>query len=125
MSISQQEATQFEKTLNNKLQQFGTEFVMTVHFAVERLNDPRNEPPITLQELESIFDRLIEHHILAVVALDDGDTFNIRCLSSHINMPCAVSKTTTDNGTVSHKNFIITIMRKEDFYAKDPVEFQV
>ena len=74
---------------------------MTVHFAVERLNDPRNHPPITISELENVFDKLIEQHILAIVALNDKDTFNIRCTSSHINMPCAVSKQTQQNGSVS------------------------
>lgn len=98
---------------------------MTVHFSSDRLNDSRNTPPITIQELERIFECVIERHILAIVALDDGDTFNIRCTTSHINMPCAVVKRTENNGTFSHKNFVITIMRKENFYAKDPIEFLV
>ena len=98
---------------------------MTIHFSVDRLNDARNNPPISIQELEDIFDRLIKQHILAIVALNDKDTFNIRCTSSHINMPCGVSKETDNNGSVSHKNIIITVMRKRKFFAKDPVEFKV
>jgi len=125
MAISQKDIRNFESQLNKKLSQYNTEFVMTVHFVVDRLNDPRNNPPITISELEDIFDKLIDQHILAIVALNDKDTFNIRCTSSHINMPCAVSKETKKNGSVSQKNIVITVMRKQNFFAKDPIEFKV
>ena len=98
---------------------------MTVHFSVDRLNDARNRPPITIQELDSIFTSLIAKHITAIVALNDKDTFNIRCSTSHINMPCGVVKESEDNGSITHKNIIITVMRKEGFFAKDPIEFIV
>jgi len=125
MKITPQDIKNLENAINSKLAQFNTLFVMTAHFTQERINDERNQPPITLVELESIFDRLIEQYILAIVALNDGDSFNIRCTSSHINIPCRVNKTTDKNGTVSQKNIVVTIMRKESFFAKDPIEFVV
>jgi len=125
MTITSAERITLEQAINDKLIPFNTCFEMSFHFAHERLNDLRNDPPITIQELESIFDRLIDKHILSIVALDDGDTFNIRCTTSHINMPCGVEKTTRQNGTVSQKNILITIMRKENFRSKDGVEFRV
>ena len=125
MAISQQDVVDLESRINSKLTDYNAEFIMTVHFSVDRLNDGRNRPPITIEELENIFDRLIDQHILAIVALNDQETFNIRCRSSHINMPCGVRKETDNNGSVSHKNIIITVMRKSNFYAKDPIEFRV
>lgn len=98
---------------------------MTVHFSAERLNDARNVPPLNIAELEDVFVRLIDQHIMSILVLNDEDTFNIRCSRSHINMPCAVQKTSSANSGVTHKNIIITVMRKKTFKAKDPVEFVV
>lgn len=125
MAINQAEVQALETSINAKLTQYKAQFIMTVHFSVDRLNDARNNPPITIPELENIFDKVIAKHILAIIVLNDGDTFNIRCLTSHINMPCAVVKNTSDNHTITQKNIVITIMRKQNFFAKDPIEFQV
>lgn len=125
MAITAQEISKLENDINNKLLSFNAQFVMTVHFSVDRLNDPRNKPPITIEELESIFDRLIGNFISAIVALNDGDTFTISCMNTNINMPCAVAKESQPNGSATHKNILITIMRKRDFYSKDPVVFKV
>ena len=125
MTINQQEISQLEQYINNKLTVYKTEFIMTMHFSVDRINDVRNNPPITIEELKDIFDSLIDNHITAIVALNDKDTFNIRCTNTHINMPCAVVKKLQNNGSISHKNIVITVMRKETFYSKDPIEFKV
>jgi len=125
MPITQQEIKDLESSINSQLTQFNTQFIMTVHFSSDRLNDVRNFPPITLSELENIFNKLIDTHLTAIIALNDKETFNIRCLESHINMPCGVVKETKDNGTLTHKNIVITVMRKEKFKAKKPIEFQV
>ena len=125
MTINQQEIRQLEQAINRKLTRYNAVFIMTVHFSVDRLNDARNNPPITINELELIFNSLIDNHITAIVALNDKDTFNIRCTKSHINMPCGVVKESQNNGSITHKNIIITVMRKESFYAKDPIEFIV
>lgn len=125
MSISESDIRTLESNINDKLAVYNAQFIMTVHFTLDRLNDPRNIPPITIGELEGIFDKLIENHIIAIVALEDKDTFNIKCSSSHINMPCGVRKVTDRNGTITHKNIVITIMRKQYFHSKDPIEFVV
>ena len=51
------------------------QFSLTVHYSEDRVNDARNNPPIDLHELEDLFDRFISTHIMAVVALNDKDTF--------------------------------------------------
>ncbi len=125
MTINQQEISQLEQYINNKLTAYKTEFIMTMHFSVDRINDVRNNPPITVEELKIIFDSLIYNHITAIVALNNKDTFNIRCTNTHINMPCAVIKKPQNNGSILHKNIVITIMRKKTFYSKDTIEFNV
>ena len=126
MSIAKTEIKTLENQINKKLVTYSTSFIMTVHFVRDRLNDSRNNPPITIRELADIFDRLIDKYILSIVALDNEDTFNIKCSTTHINIPCAVVKETIEStGATSHKNIMITIMRKKDFKSHDLVEFIV
>ena len=125
MPITHREISKLEKDINEKLTQYNAQFIMTFHFSEERLNDARNQPPITVDELEKIFTSLIDKHITAIVALNHEDSFNIRCTKSHINMPCGVLKESQANGSTSHKSIVITVMRKEGFKAKDPIEFKV
>ena len=125
MTISAADMLALEQRVNAKLAHHKASFVMSVHFTMDRLNDVRNNPPLTVAELEDLFDRVIDQHMLSIVALNDGDTFNIRCVQTDINMPCAVRKSSSANGTVSHKNIIITVMRKKNWFSKDPIEFQI
>lgn len=125
MTITHADVTALEARVNQKLASHNAAFVMTVHFSYERLNDVRNNPAISLGELESLFERVIAQHMLSIVALNHGDTFNIRCMQSHINMPCAVQKQDTKIGAASHKNIVITVMRKERWFSKDPYDFKV
>ncbi len=125
MTITQTEISNLEASINDKLAVFKAAFIMTVHFSVDRLNDIRNNPPITIAELDDIFNKVIAHHMLAILVLNDSDTFNIRCLNSHINMPCAVKKDSRSNASITHKNIVITVMRKQNFFSKDPIEFTV
>lgn len=125
MPITSSEITELESRINEQLSIYNAQFIMTVHFSIDRLNDPRNNPPITIAELDSIFNNLIRDHITSIVALNHEDTFNIRCSKSHINMPCGVVKESEENGSITHKNIVITVMRKHNFHAKDPIEFIV
>lgn len=104
--------------INKKVAQYSMQFTLTFHFSEDRVNDVRNNPPIKLQELEELFDRFIEAHIMTIVALNDKDTFVIACHKTDIHIPCAVQKTVDANGGASHKNIVITIMRKPNFGAK-------
>lgn len=126
MTITAADISSFEDSLNQKLAVHNAQFKMTVHFSFDRLNDPRNNPPITMAELKSIFERLLSQHLNAILVLDDNDTFNIKCTTSHINMPCGVRKVSNpNNGTITQKNVVITVMRKKGFFAKDKIEFKV
>lgn len=77
MTISAADMAALELRVNAKLTQHNASFVMSVHFTIDRLNDVRNDPPLTVSELEDLFDRVIDQHMLSIVALNDSDTFNI------------------------------------------------
>ena len=107
--ITRDDLLNLTKSINNKVAQYAMQFSLTFHFSEDRVNDARNNPPINLHELEDLFDRFISTHIMAVVALNDKDTFVIASSRTNIHIPC---------GGASHKNIVITIMRKSNFGAK-------
>jgi hypothetical protein len=125
MGIMADEIMVLETIINQKLAKENMSFKMSVHFVRDRMNDPRNTPSITITELQSIFNRLLTVHLSGLMRLNHNDTFNIRCLKSDINIPCAVEKIRQSDGKMHQKNIAITVMRKKDFKAKDPVEFKV
>ncbi|KVO22727.1 hypothetical protein [Burkholderia ubonensis] len=125
MPITIKELHGFETRINARLAAHNVKFVPTAHFTVDRLNDARNAPPIDLSELEAILDSLINNHLAAVLSLKDQDTFNVRCGTSHINMPCGFYEVSAGNGSVTYEITAITIIRKPGFRAKDPIEFRV
>lgn len=122
MTISKTDLDALAARLSTGLAQHSAKIILSVHFSVDRVNDVRNKPPITIQELEDVFIRFIAQHIGNVLTLNDNDTFNIRCVRSHINMPCALRKYSTNP---KHKLIVITIMRHPTFYAKDLYDFHV
>ena len=51
--ITREEAHDFISKWKNKLKNFGvTEFEFSKHFGVDRLNHPRNNPPLAIEELD-------------------------------------------------------------------------
>jgi len=118
MPITTQELTALEARINAKVAPHDIAFALTVHFSFDRVNDPRNRPPITIAELEDLFDRLIAQRIQTLWALGDGDAYNIRCTKSHINIPCVIAKRLSNNGTREHVHNAATIMRNPKFVPR-------
>ena len=125
MTISLDEISTLENVLNERFKGVRLRFKMSIHFVRDRINDKRNNPPITITELQGIFDRLTTIHISKLLTLKHEESFNVRCTMSDVNIPCAMSKSHTAGGTESSEVIAITVMRKKDFKAKDPLEFRV
>jgi len=121
-SFGQAELSALTTRVNATLAAYSAEFTMSVHFALHRINDARNHPPITTAELEDVFMRFIAQHLAAVLKLRDHETFNIRCTKTHINMSCQVKKYAADP---VHNMYVITVMRKQSFFSRDPYDFHV
>lgn len=71
------------------------------------------------------FDRFTTKYFTDLMNLQNLDTFNIRCSITHINIPCAVNVTQDVSGLDSREIIAITVMRKQDFKAKDSFDFVV
>ena len=125
MGIALDEITLLEAILNEKFKKERLRFKMSVHFVKDRMNHPRNNPAITITELQSIFNRLTTVYISQLLRLKHNDTFNIRCVKTDINIPCAMSKKQDGNGKSQREVIAITVMRKANFISKDPIEFKV
>jgi len=125
MGIGIDDIRVLETVLNEKFRKENLKFKMSVHFVRDRMNDPRNTPAITITELQSIFNRLTTIHISKLLRLKHNDTFNVRCTTSDINIPCAMSKRLDENGKDQKEVIAITVMRKKASVSKDDIEFIV
>jgi len=125
MPISADQISTLEYILNEKFEKDNLRFKMSVHFVKDRINDPRNTPEITITELQGIFFRLTSVHLGKLLTVKHNETFNVRCKTSHINIPCAMSKSPTPSGKQQSEVIAITVMRKKNFKAKDELEFLV
>lgn len=124
MPISMQAIIDLESDINDILEQDCTEVRFTFHASYDRMNDPRNNPLITINELEDIFKQFIKLHLKTVIGLKDGDSFVIRCNQSNINLPCAVFHDLR-YGKKWIIQSVITMMRKVNFKSKNGVFFDV
>jgi hypothetical protein len=122
MPITPSDLYALASRLNVVLAAYSSQLKLSLHFTFDRVNHPRNAPAITIPELEDIFLRFIQQHIAAVVRLHDQETFNIRCLRTHINMPCEIGRAAVEP---LHLLFVITLMRKPTFFSKDRYDFHV
>lgn len=125
MALTPAEIKQLEQDINAQLASYNAMFIMTIQLSASQINEARSDPPLEIRELRGVFSTLISKHIIAIVALNHKDSFNIHCSKSHINMPCVVAKEDKNNGTASHKNIVISVMRKKGLFAKEPLEFKV
>lgn len=125
MGIALDDIRILETVLNEKFKKENLRFKMSVHFVKDRMNDPRNTPVITITELHSIFNRLTTIHISKLLSLKHNDSFNVRCKTSDINIPCVMSKQSDSSGQLRKEVIAITVMRKKNFLSKDNIEFVV
>lgn len=125
MPITAQDLAGLETRISARLAPHNGRLVLSAHFTFDRVNDQRNVPPITLAELEGILNLLVTNHLASILALNDGDTFNVRCGTSDINIPCGIYHVASRNGGARYEILAITVMRKRGFRARDPIEFRV
>ncbi|MGQ9425222.1 hypothetical protein ACXYTJ_06210 [Gilvimarinus sp. F26214L] len=125
MGIALDEIGTLEAVLNEKFKKDNLRFKFSIHFVRDRMNDPRNDPAITITELQGIFNRLTTIHLGKLLRLQHNDTFNVRCRRTDINIPCAMSRQPDQSGRSQREVIAITVMRKKDFVSKDEIEFEV
>lgn len=124
MTISHQGLQDLEAGINDDLDKDCIEISMSGHFTFDRINDPRNNPAITWQELEDIFKKLQIAHSKTIQGFPDGTAFVIKCRKSKINIPCFIDLTRKFNKPWVRIT-LATIQRKDPFLSNDPYILEV
>jgi len=81
------------------------------HF-IDRLNDPRNNPEIEVEELEDFFDKLGDKKEKFINLLDDNEEVVAKDRQTNLNIPFKGAR---------NKAIAKTIMRKSNFQTSNPI----
>lgn len=118
MIITEQQLLDLQADINDILAEDCARIHFTFHAAFERLNDPRNNPPITLNELNKVFQSFIERHLTTILNYEEGTRFVLKCNKTHLHFPCAITHD-RQLGKLWVVQNVITVMRKKDFKSPD------
>lgn len=118
MIITEQQLLDLQSDINDILAEDCARIHFTFHAAFERLNDPRNNPPITLNELNKVFQSFIERHLTTILDYEEGTRFVLKCNKTHLHFPCAITHD-RQLGKLWVVQNVITVMRKKDFKSPD------
>lgn len=114
LSVSQLKA--IESYADRLFDRIGIDVVFTNHFR-DRINDPRNQEPITYGELVSFFNRAFKQQGHNISELDPESQAVLKDMEAGLNVPFVFNWTPEDGFTLVTK----TIMRKPDFHTPNPV----
>ena len=112
--VSASQLKDVEKFADRLLNKFDIDIEFTRHFA-DRMNDPRNRPAITAQELASVFKKIADNKGKRIKKHGNKEAV-LKDMQSDLNLPVVVK---WQNG-----EFVVvnkTIMRKKAFKTPDPV----
>ncbi|ASC12940.1 TPA: hypothetical protein REY24_002269 [Klebsiella pneumoniae] len=124
MTITKRAILDLEAEINDILEEDCAEVKFTFHAAYERLNDPRNNPAISLNELEDVFKEFIKIHLTTLLGYPEGTTFTIKCNKTKLHFPCSVVHDLR-YGKKWIVQSVVTVMRKADFKSKDPIILEI
>ncbi len=124
MTITKRAILDLEAEINDILEEDCAEVKFTFHAAYERLNDPRNNPAISLNEIEDVFKEFIKIHLTTLLGYPEGTTFTIKCNKTKLHFPCSVVHDLR-YGKKWIVQSVVTVMRKADFKSKDPIILEI
>lgn len=106
-----------ERKFDQKFSDFDIDFRFTKHFA-DRVSDNRNDPCITLEEIENLFNRLLISKKMGRKLFSRWKDleFVLNDVRTDINIPFAIEYDEKNDNFVAIAK---TIMRKKDFKSKD------
>jgi len=112
--VTQTQINDLEKFADRILAKYDIDVEFTRHF-VDRVNDDRNNPDITIAELQKLFKKIQKHKGEALKDAE-GTEVVLKDLQSDLNIPVVVK---FKNGEFEVTNK--TIMRKKNFKTPDKV----
>ena len=108
--VSQKQLNDLEKFADRLLAKFDVDIEFTRHFA-DRMNDKRNDPPITVAELQRVFKKIAKRKAKNIRQNPDSEAV-IKDLQTDLNLPVVINyDRKNDEFEVVNK----TIMRKKNF----------
>lgn len=113
--VSQKQISDLEKFADRILAKFNIDVSFTRHF-VDRVNDSRNDPDITIAELQKLFKKIAKAKGKKIKELL-GDEGVLKLLQTDLNLPVAVKLKKDGEIEVINK----TIMRKKNFSTSNKV----
>lgn len=111
--VTQQQINDLEKFADRLLNKFDVDIEFTRHF-IDRVNDPRNSPSITVAELQRIFKKIAKNKAKDVKKHGDAEAV-LKDMQSDLNLPVVVNFKNGEFEVVSK-----TIMRKKGFKTTSP-----
>ena len=114
-TITSAQLSQVEAFADGLWSRLGIDVSFTRHF-MDRLNDPRNAPAITVSELIRLFKQEYQRYGRDIAHLDSGSEAVLRDLVTSLNLPCVIQ-----DGQGPRQLVAKTIMRKPEFLTPDPV----
>ena len=108
--VSQKQLSDLEKFADRILAKFDVDIEFSRHFA-DRMNDKRNDPPITVAELQRVFKKIAKRKAKNIRQNPDSEAV-IKDLQTDLNLPVVINyDRNKDEFEVINK----TIMRKKNF----------
>jgi hypothetical protein len=118
VEMSRQELDYVEKVADAMWRNLGVDIEFTRHF-FDRVNDPRNKTPITVEELIALFKKEYQKHGREIADFNSNGQAVMKDILSKINIPFVVVDKGRDRELVMK-----TVMRKNNFMSSNP-EFKV
>jgi len=114
--VTQKQLSDLEKFADRLLDKFGVDVEFTRHFA-DRMNDDRNNPKITIPELQRFFKKVAKNKAKDIKQLGDSEAV-LKDIQADLNLPVVINY---DKNKEEFEVVNKTIMRKKDFKTPDKV----
>jgi hypothetical protein len=113
--ITPRELYTVEKFADDLWSAYGIDVQFTKHF-IDRVNDPRNKPPIFVDDLIDMFRKEYQHQGASIAALPTQSQGVMRDMITRLNLPFVMT------GGKNNKTMVAkTTMRKDKFTTTSPV----
>ena len=112
--MTQKQLEDLEKFADRILDKFEIDVEFTKHF-LDRVNDNRNDPEITVSELQKLFKKIKQNKGEKIKSVEDMEAV-LRDMQTDLNLPVVVDFVDGEF-EVTHK----TIMRKKNFKTSNKV----
>ncbi len=113
-NISKKQLNDLEKFVDRLLSKFDIDINFTKHF-LDRLNNSRNDPEITISELQKLFKKIQKHKGEQIKKFKDTEVV-LKDLQKDLNLPVVINFKNGEFEVIAK-----TIMRKKNFKSSNEV----